>query len=42
MSAKYPGMSMAYTGTDYFGIKYIGSNIQRKRSIMRKRGQLKK
>ena len=42
MSAKYPGMSMTYTGIDDFGKKYNQSNIRRKRNIMRKRGLLKK
>lgn len=42
MSAKYPGMSMAYTGIDDFGKRYNQSNIRKKRNIMRKRGLLKK
>ena len=42
MSAKYPGMSMVYTGIDDFGKWYNQSNIRKKRNIMRKRGLLKK
>ena len=40
----YADMKYIYSGTSpkEFGQRYIGSNIQRKRAIMRKRGLLKK